>query len=106
VKCKKCGACCVYLIIEINCLDVVREEKLMVAKAFSHIEGPCGLHMDDFAHKSPCRLLACGPNHPCPMLEEAGTCSIYPTRPNVCVAFRPGSKQCRDSRRAVKKDKT
>jgi Fe-S-cluster containining protein len=103
VVCRRCGLCCRKLIIEINCLDVLREERLMIAKQFSHAHGPCGIDEEETLHEGSCRLLACGPNHPCPMLADNGTCTIYPTRPNVCVGFLPGSAKCRQSRKAAKR---
>ncbi len=35
---------------------------------------------------------------PCPFLAADNTCSIHPTRPNVCVAMQPGDEQCQEAR--------
>jgi Fe-S-cluster containining protein len=40
--------------------------------------------------------LACG--QACPFLSEEKTCSIYPTRPNDCVAMQAGDEQCQQAR--------
>ena len=40
--------------------------------------------------------LACG--QACPFLSEGKTCSIYPTRPNDCVAMQAGDEQCQQAR--------
>ena len=46
-------------------------------------------------------LLVAGPGSPCKMLDEENRCSIYPTRPNVCVALQAGDEQCQASRKAA-----
>jgi len=43
--------------------------------------------------------LACG--QACPFLSAEKTCSIYPTRPNVCVAMQAGDEQCQKAREAA-----
>ena len=37
-------------------------------------------------------------NGGCHFRTEDHLCSIYPTRPNVCVAIQAGDEQCQDSR--------
>lgn len=41
----------------------------------------------------------CGANMPCKMLGSDNRCTVYPTRPNVCVGFRAGDEQCQGARR-------
>ena len=43
--------------------------------------------------------LACG--QACPFLSAEKTCSIYPTRPNDCVAMQAGDEQCQQARAAA-----
>jgi Fe-S-cluster containining protein len=111
--CQQCGLCCRKLIIEIGCLDVLREPRLAsvarpirpladegLKQPYRHSE-PCGFDDDDEgdcepAHEYPCHMLTIGKR--CPMLGDDNKCTIYPTRPNVCVGFRPGGKQCRELR--------
>lgn len=104
--CDQCGACCRTLIIEIEELDVVREPKLAaVAKPFKIPPGQVLLDGDDEPYTEVVpgfgggAMLACGANMPCKMLGSDNRCTIYQTRPNVCVGFRAGSEQCQDARR-------
>ena len=87
-ECDRCGLCCRDLIVEIGHVDVVREPKLRTAIIEAHAAGP-----DDW--EAEYILCAC---KPCPMLGADNLCTIYPTRPNVCVAFEAGSEQCRELR--------
>jgi len=67
------------LIIEADVLDALREPRIAErCQAFKDSDG---------------FMVACGKTHPCPFLAD-GKCGIYPTRPNVCVAFEPGEEQC------------
>lgn len=105
-ECDSCGACCRSLIVEIEETDIVREPKLAaVTKPF---KVPPGMSLVDddgepyeeivpgFGNGG---LLACGLNHPCGLLGADNRCTVYPTRPNVCVSFRAGSEQCQEARR-------
>jgi len=93
MKCKQCGACCSELIIEIEHVDVVREPKLLdIAKHLA-----CGVG-DDGEYEYPedkwDRQYRLGTaTKSCEMLKN-NKCSIYPTRPNLCVSFEAGSEQC------------
>ena len=101
-ECQKCGLCCRKLIIEIGCHDIVREPKLIpVTKQFKTADGPCGFITggeDDGCanHDGTCHMLTCC--GPCPLLSDNNLCTIYPTRPNVCVGFSAGGTQCRELR--------
>lgn len=92
-KCKKCGYCCRRTIIEIDHIDIVREPRL--AEAADLLDGHGKIVYESDWEKQ--YLLACGKKRPCPFLKD-NKCEIYPTRPNVCVAFEPGSDQCLVSR--------
>lgn len=101
-ECDGCGACCRWPIIEITELDVIREPKLRdVCKP---CPVPPGAKFEDDEGESYEPVLpewACGAvlacSGVCPMLD-GNRCSIYPSRPNVCVAFRAGSEQCQEAR--------
>ena len=67
-------------------LDALREPRLCEASQRA---------VEDLQDETRCLILA-GP-HPCIFLKE-NQCSIYPTRPNVCVAFEPGSEECMAAR--------
>ncbi|KKK66302.1 hypothetical protein LCGC14_2965470 [marine sediment metagenome] len=85
MSCERCGACCRNAILEIQHLDVVREPRLL-----EHAK----LLDADLGHESDWDKEYFLPT-PCPFLVVCigsivhDTCSIYPTRPNMCVAFDP-----------------
>jgi Fe-S-cluster containining protein len=90
-ECDHCGACCNKLIVEIGHIDVVREPKLLAVS--EPLEGMPGGGEWDKQY-----LLAAGlPGKGCRM-HQGGRCSIYPTRPNACVAFEPGTPECQNAR--------
>lgn len=93
-KCDQCGLCCKKLLIEVDCLDVLREPK--IADRCVHLDG-------GKTHPLPILdtmwSLACV--KPCPFLDEGNSCSIYPTRPGVCVSFQAGQAKCQELRRAA-----
>lgn len=94
MKCKKCGCCCRNMIVEIEWLDIVREPKLGPPNS-QLLDGHGKIKFESDWEKE--FLLACGKTMPCPFLKD-NLCTIYPTRPNVCVAMEAGSDQCRLSR--------
>lgn len=96
--CEGCGAqCCRGLIIEIQHLDVVREPRLL--SVVELLDGNGEIEFESDWDKE--YALACGHFSPCKMLTIDHKCSIYPTRPNTCVAFQPGSDQCNELREAA-----
>ena len=98
--CQQCSQCCRKLAIEIGCHDIVREPQLAkVVKLFRGVgDGPCGFddETNETLHDDPCHSLIIG--KACPMLGPDNRCTIYPTRPNVCVGFKAGGAQCRKLR--------
>lgn len=96
-ECDQCGACCRNLIIEIDHIDVVREPSLLPVVTL--LDGGGRVQYESEWEKQ--YGLACGSKHPCQKLGEDNRCTIYPTRPNVCVGFEPGSEQCQEIREAV-----
>jgi uncharacterized protein len=90
-ECDKCGACCKGFVIEITATDILREPKLKdVAASFMG-------NNDDIWDIRDKYLLAT-PYKPCPMLDVNNLCTIYNTRPNVCVHFKAGHNKCQDVR--------
>lgn len=94
-ECDKCGACCRKLIVEIDHIDVVREPRLLPVVTL--LDGHGSIKFDSEWEKQ--YHLACA--DPCPMLGVDNLCSIYPTRPNVCIAMEAGSDQCQEAREAA-----
>ncbi|MCI0462475.1 MAG: YkgJ family cysteine cluster protein [Gemmataceae bacterium] len=103
-ECDGCGACCRQLIIEIDWIDVLREPALrQAAKPFKI---PADMMLTDEDGKevvtgdpfAPGALLACGATHACKLLGADNLCTIYPTRPNVCVGMMAGEEQCQQAR--------
>ena len=101
-ECDQCGACCNgSLIVETDEIDLMRESRLIeaepslkgysVPQVLEKYENEIGFAI----------LLACSSNRPCPFLA-AKRCSIYPTRPNVCVAMQAGDEQCQEARKAAR----
>ena len=95
-ECDCCGACCKgTLIVEADYLDVLREPRLLDADVTGRQTTLAELAEDD----GRCILLAA--SKPCRFLSIEGHCTIYPTRPNVCVEMQAGDEQCQDARRRL-----
>jgi Fe-S-cluster containining protein len=97
-ECDQCGACCqAHLIIEADELDLLREPRLIEADSFFR-----GKSLDEALHElqevGRCIVLAAGKR--CMFLQHDCRCSIYPTRPNTCVAMEAGDEQCQEARAA------
>ncbi len=92
-RCDCCGACCQgTLIVEADYLDVLREPALLDADI-----GGRRLTIEELAEDDGrCILLAAG--QACQFLSADGRCTIYPTRPNVCVGMQAGDEQCQEAR--------
>ena len=91
-ECDLCGACCQgALIVEAYYLDVLREPRILEADV-------CGRQtsLDELSDEDKCIVLAA--NNPCRFLDSDHRCTIYPTRPNVCVAMEAGDEQCQEAR--------
>jgi Fe-S-cluster containining protein len=94
-ECDKCGACCEHLIVQAELLDVLREPRLLEADRF-YRDRSSEESMKLLGDEMRVVTLACG--QACPFLSEGKTCSIYPTRPNDCVAMQAGDEQCQQAR--------
>ena len=70
-------------------IDLAGEPKLAAADSY---RGEMEFQELDLEQEGRCIVIAGG--SPCPFHDEELQCSIYPTRPNVCVAMEAGSEQC------------
>ena len=98
-ECDCCGACCQgHLIVEAYELDLLREPRLLTADPYyagRSLEDALQILADDS------RCLSIAANRPCPLLGADCHCTIYPTRPNTCVAMEAGSDECQYAREAA-----
>lgn len=85
--CENCGLCCRLLDIELCEHDIIREPRLI-----PHVRLISGGTQGDWYERleREYRMLAGA----CVFLDGSCRCSIYPTRPNVCVGFEVGGEQC------------
>lgn len=88
--CDDCALCCQHLLVETDAIDVLREPGIDAAR-------PIRNRSPQLSLLDACWVLA-GPGMPCTFLTPEKQCAIYPTRPQVCVAFMPGSPQCQTLR--------
>jgi len=86
--CLQCGRCCKHLIVEAYWHDAVREPLLL--RPDVNVDKLTLEKLE--ADESRCIVLAAC--RPCKFLGKDNRCTIYPTRPNVCVGFKPGGEQC------------
>lgn len=102
-ECDRCGACCRgALLVEVYDIDVLREPRLAAADVTRPDLGSVEAVMADLnSDIDRCLIIAGGVDHPCPFLGADNLCSIYPTRPNACVAMEAGSEVCQTARKAV-----
>lgn len=82
--CHRCGACCRHLLLEADLLDAEREP--LIAQRGSPLKGPdeelVGYLLNGESPHVQCVFL------------DGNRCTIYPTRPNMCVAFGPTDERC------------
>jgi Fe-S-cluster containining protein len=90
--CDQCALCCQHLLVEADALDVLREPKIEEYR-------PLGSRAIALPILHATWVLA-GPGYPCPFLASDLKCSIYASRPQVCVRFAAGSFQCQELRKA------
>ena len=88
--CKNCGLCCEYLLVEADAVDVLREPRI-------EEKYPLGKRHVSLPILEACWVLS-APGKPCAFLTRKKRCSIYPTRPQACVAFLPRSPKCQELR--------
>jgi len=90
--CANCGLCCEHLLVEADAVDVLREPRI-------DAERPLGKRAVSLSVLDACWILA-GPGMPCAFLTPKKRCAIYPSRPQVCVVFLPGTPKCQEVRSA------
>jgi Fe-S-cluster containining protein len=96
--CDQCGACCKgHLIVCAESLDVLREPRLIQVDPYWQGKS-VGQVVDAIEHEMKVVMLAC--SSPCSFLGGDNRCTIYPTRPNDCVAMQAGDEQCQMARDA------
>ncbi len=98
-ECDHCGACCKgHLIVEAYELDVLREPRLATADISGRTRDMAEeVLMAELEQEGKCLIIAGGQQ--CTFLD-VNNCAIYTTRPNVCVAMKPGVDQCNEARYA------
>jgi len=100
-ECDHCGACCRgTLIVEAYELDVLREPLLLTADYAKRYESMTTEEIRRHLEQEDACLIIAG-SKPCKFLGTDSLCSIYSTRPNVCVAMQAGDEQCQQARQAV-----
>ena len=98
-ECDQCGACCSgRLIVQAEDLDVIREPRLIEADPYWAGKSLLEV-LNDMEQPGRVVTLACG--RPCSFLGTDKRCTIYPTRPNDCVAMQAGDEQCQYARNAM-----
>lgn len=99
--CDQCGACCRgHLIVEADIIDLLREPRLIEADPYySRLSPEEALKVLEEPGRG--LTIACGTEHSCQFLGADNRCTIYPTRPNDCVAMQAGDEQCQGARQAT-----
>lgn len=91
--CAQCGSCCRCWIVEADAADVLREPA--IAEQCKLLDGGRKGSLLDAAWS-----IGVGESHLCPFFDpRANLCATYPTRPQECLVFAPGSDKCTKSRR-------
>lgn len=91
-QCDNCGLCCTRTLVKCGPIDLAREPRLQELRRIKLADGTVTnewlLNRED-------------PNE-CGCRFHTGTqCSIYPTRPNVCVGFQAGNEDCQGLRKGA-----
>jgi len=97
--CDSCGACCRALIIEATHLDAIREPRIQSEARLLDMHGKLPIDESEWglnAHREGEK------GFPCVFLASNNKCSIYSTRPNVCVSAQAGSSTCQRAREMMK----
>jgi Fe-S-cluster containining protein len=98
--CDRCGACCKGgLIVEADELDVLREPRIIESDPHWRDRTAEAVLHELRSEFGKAVVLAC--SRPCTFLGSDNLCTIYPTRPNVCVGMEAGDEQCQAARLAA-----
>ncbi len=87
--CRGCGDCCRDIAIYADPDDAIAEPKIAALGQWDATKKKwrlCPVHRQDGTW-----------DLRCPFLEAWG-CSIYETRPNICLTFTPGNPECTEAR--------
>ena len=91
-ECERCGSCCGGLgpIIEADIVDAARESRIPIAceRQNETMQPETWMWSLQRDNETPCRFLVRDSE------DGASLCSLYDTRPDACVCFAAGSKQC------------
>ena len=98
-ECDQCGACCRHLIVEAEEIDYLREPKLAESDPHYRSKPPEEIVAELRSEIGKVLVIACGHLRPCHFLDTDNKCTIYPPRPNDCVAMEAGDEQCQSARR-------
>ena len=91
VKCRQCGQCCRCLILDASHNDVIREPR--IAERGNLMNGRGELPADEWAWNLN------GPDGTCVFLDrKTNLCTIYDTRPDMCIGMPAGGCQCMSAR--------
>jgi len=82
--CRRCGACCRELLLEISGLDLLREPRWA-----PHLRRYAEVDYDNWRAEPEAVLWMVEAPGGCPFLARDHRCRIYPTRPDMCVRFEP-----------------
>jgi Fe-S-cluster containining protein len=89
--CTTCGACCHDIQIAAAWLDILREPR--IAEHTTLVNDGGRIPDRDAQWFLVPQTRGTITTRACPFLSDK-KCTIYPTRPNVCVNFEPGSADC------------
>ena len=89
-RCRRCGDCCKWLIVEAYVEDVRREPRLLEKSLSGYRPDP---EDEEWLRGLKCLILA-GPGVACGFLTADNLCSTYATRPDACRQFEPSPENC------------
>lgn len=88
-ECDECGACCRTKLVDVYQEDLLREPSI----------GPVMMKLKEPGLDFEIGYLNCLKEGACHFLDSENRCSIYPTRPAICVLFPAGGEDCQAARR-------
>lgn len=90
-RCGRCGACCRLLLLDVSGCDLLREPRWA-----EYITPYRDVDYTDWQAEPDSVIWHVETKDGCPFLAADNRCTIYPTRPDMCVAFRAGlDDRCR-----------
>lgn len=96
--CDRCGACCSLFGVNVRAHEVEQVPALaQTVAALEESHRRLGLPLIQSDDKREV-FISAGPDFPCSLQADDGSCSIYADRPHVCRAFEPGGSMCQWAR--------